>query len=554
MFSLKKKLLCFLFLLFFAVRAFAQNTGTVSGKLLDTIAHQSMGAATVELRYKKDSSVFGSQLANNDGSFSFNNVPLGNYLLTISFQGYRNIRRNVTLTPEVLNARLGNIYVRSNANELDAVTVVSSPPAVAVKSDTTEFGAGQYHVKPNSTTEDLIKKMPGIDVDQSGNIKAQGEQVQRVLVNGKRFFADDPKMATQNLPSDVIDKIQVFDDLSDQSKFSGMDDGNRVKTINIITRKEASVGYFGKIVGGGGGVISQGDNSGLYFTGAALHRFKGDQQLSVVAQANNTNQQMFTSQDILGTRGRGGQGGSFGSTPSGITRTFAGGLNYRDNWGKKTQVSGSYFYNNQRTLAGSSSVMESLSSDTALNNNQNSASNTINYTQNHRINFNLESNLDSMNALIFRPNFSTQSTNATGNSTTDIYRMNGMPVSHTDNASATKSNGYNGTVDAVFRHRFKKAGQTISADVSWTGSSNNNSGNYFNDIKYFDSAKANIIDSSKITNQQYTADSKSYTLSGTLSYTQPIAKNQQLELRYNHAYTNTVSNKTTYDFDSTTMA
>jgi hypothetical protein len=156
-----------------------------------------------------------------------------------------------------------------------------------------------------------------------------------------------------------------------------------------------------------------------------------------------------------------------------------------------------------------------------------------------------------MNALIFRPNFSTQSTNATSSSTTDIYKLNNgvqKYISHANNTSSTQSNGYNGSANLVARHRFKKPGQTISVDLSWTGSSNNNNGNYFNNINIVDSARE------KITNQQYTADSRSYTLSGTLSYTQPIAKTQQLELRYNHAYTNTVSNKTTYDFDSTTMA
>ena len=205
--------------------------------------------------------------------------------------------------------------MQQQAHELQAV-IVQTPPII-IKKDTIEFTAGAFTIKPNATAEDLLKKLPGVDVDKSGNIKAQGETVQRVLVNGKRFFGDDPRTATQNLPSDVIDKIQVFDDQSDQSAFTGFDDGNRVKTINIVTKK--NTGYFGKFVAGAG-------NKGLYNVAANFNSFKGNQQISFIGQLNNTNKQNFTAQDIFGSSGGGGRGGGLVVLVAAVVeQTVAGG-------------------------------------------------------------------------------------------------------------------------------------------------------------------------------------------------------------------------------------
>jgi len=177
--------------------------------------------------------------------------------------------------------------------------------------------------------------MPGIEVDKDGGIKAQGETVQRVLVDGKRFFGDDPKLATKNLPPDVIDKIQVYDGLSDQSAFTGFDDGNRVKTINITTKKDKRKGYFGKVSVGGG---STGDD-GVYDNSLNVSKYDGDRQITLIGQGNNVNKQMFTGQNQFGGGGGGGnRGGGTSAAGSGIINTWAAGLNYRDNWGKKHRL------------------------------------------------------------------------------------------------------------------------------------------------------------------------------------------------------------------------
>ncbi len=409
-----------------------------------------------------------------------------------------------------------------------------------------------------------------MDVDKQGNVKAQGETVQRVLVDGKRFFGDDPKMATQNLPSDVIDKIQVFDDLSDQSKFTGFDDGNRVKTINIVTKKNMRKGYFGKLIAG------VGDN-GLYDEAANVSKFSGNQQISFIGQANNTNKQNFTVQDILGGGGGGGGnggggrggyaggiggagGGNFGgaggnraggfsgltgaTTNNGITTTLAAGLNYRDNWWKNTDISGSYFYNNLLVQKDQKSNTENLiTGDSSIFNNQEVSSRNRNINQ--RMNLNIETTFDSSNSMIIRPNVSMQQSDGSSATTTNTTR--GLtPISSSTATTSTHNNGYNGTADVLFRHKFAKKGRTFSAGITFGGSSNDGYGNNTSNSDYL--LKGN--DSTSIINQHFITKSNSQNISATLSYTEPIGKHSIIELNYNYSYNKNNSDRYTYDYDS----
>jgi len=257
-------------------------TGSISGKLTDTTNKQVLRAAYIDILNSKDSSLVLRQLSQADGSFSMGNIPFSSYILRISYLGYDTVTRKFTVDAAHLTTELGTVYMQLLSHNLAGVTVQNAP--MQVKKDTVEFNASMYATKPNSAAEDVLKKLPGVQVDKSGNITAQGEKVTRILVDGKRFFSDDPKLATKNLPTDIIDKIQVFDDQSDQSKFTGFDDGNRVKTINITTKKNARQGYFGKAVAAVG-------TSENYDESINMHRFKGSQQISLLGQANDINKQ-----------------------------------------------------------------------------------------------------------------------------------------------------------------------------------------------------------------------------------------------------------------------
>src|SRR6185312_5626529 len=302
------------------------------------------------------------------------------------------IGRNVSITDSNSNVDMGTLLLQ-HSNELLEAAIVQRPP-MGIRKDTVEYNAGSFAVKPNATAEDLLNKMPGITVDHSGTVTAQGETVQRVLVDGKRFFSDDPKLATRNLPPDIIDKIQVFDDLSDQSKFTGFDDGNRVKTINIVTKKNARKGYFGKFAGGDG-------TDDYYDESLNLHRFNGNNQLSLLGQGNDVNKQNFTAQDIFGSGGGGGRRGG-GGAPSastsyqsnGVTTVWAGGANYRNTFGTNpnhsTDVYGSYFYNNQHVvLSQTDSAISPVPSDHDSSLTTSGGSTAISRIESHRIYLNV---------------------------------------------------------------------------------------------------------------------------------------------------------------------
>lgn len=462
-------ILCFL-----VTQSFAQGRikGSLKGALVDTVGGtQLLSNATVALTPDKgDSTDTDFIITDKKGVFQFKSLDSGTYHLEISYQGYMPIRRTITVDATNRDFDLGVLHMQRTSDMMTAV-VVQRPP-IAIKKDTVEYSAGMFATKPNAVAEDLLKKMPGIQVDKTGNVTAQGETVQRVLVNGERFFSDDPKMATRNLPPDVIDKIQVFDDLSDQSKFTGFDDGNRVKTINIVTKKDKKRGYFGKFVAGAG-------SSQNYDEMLNLHRFDGEQQVSVLGQANDINKQNFSQADIFGSGGgrrNGFGGGGGGGSSSGITTIWAGGANYRNALSPKTDLTASYFYNQQHVSTFTQdSIIKPIDGDTV----QTSAgsSYSISRSQNHRIYANLESRLDSNNSLVFRPNVTFQHSNpnaASSNYTVDNY---GTPINSSNAHSNSITNGFNiNGSNLQLRHKFKKPFRTISLDMNITSNINDGTG------------------------------------------------------------------------------
>jgi hypothetical protein len=541
---MKKSIFLLLMLLTaFASISLAQITGTVKGKIVDTVGKQNLSKASVSVLHSADNGSAALVEADRDGQFFIRNLPQGDYRLSVTFEGFEPVTKRFSITTDSSgnNIDLGILYMDRRNDTLKAF-VIQRPP-MQIKKDTVEYNADQYAVKPNAIAEDLLKKMPGMQVDKSGTVTAQGETVQRVMVNGKRFFSDDPKLATRNLPPDIIDKIQVFDDLSDQSKFTGIDDGNRVKTINIVTKKNAQHGYFGKVVAAGG-------TNENYDESINFHRFDGNQQISVLGQANDINKQNFTIQDVLGNSGgRRGGGGGNGATnqlsPS-VTTVWAGGANYRDNWGPNTEAYGSYFFNSLHVATYTQdTLLKQINSDSS--NFGTGHNNNIQKTESHRFTFNIEHKFDSNNSLIFRPNVSFQTTAPQSSSFSSLTDNNNSPVNNTMGNSSSYNTGFNINGSNIqLRHKFAKPFRTISLDVNGSVNQNNGFGNQFSINNFY---KLNRIDT---LNQYYNDSLHSVTISPTLSYTEPVGKNQIIEFRYNYNYnhSNTINN--TYDFSDAT--
>ncbi|PZP52033.1 MAG: hypothetical protein DI598_01660 [Pseudopedobacter saltans] len=544
-----------LFLSLFLVGCFygkAQDTsriGTITGQAEDTLNHMSLKGAKVRLTRFDDSTILQTTVVDSNGNFTFERLPLDSFWVRISATGFASMRQKAVLSNAFPNYPLSPFYMSMAGSNLEEVVVVSTPP-ISFRGDTMALRADAFNTKPNATAEDLLKKMPGMEIDGSGNIKAQGESVSRVLVNGKRFFDGDPKLATQNLPKDIIDKIEVYDAQSDQSAFSGFDDGNRVKTINIVIKKDKNVGYFGKQAAG----VGHSDQT-LYNVGGNINKFNNDQKISLLGQINNVNSQMFTAQDLGGGNGRGagggrgaGASGTFGGGSSGITKTIAAGLRYADKWGQ-TDVDGSYFYNNTKTWNDGHSERENLYSDSSQNTNQNSITGTLSRNQNHRIQFNIQSSFDSTNSLLIRPNMSFISSDNQSSQLTDIFKDTlgeRKYITRSNIQNGTHNSGFNGSGNALYMHRFGKAGRTLSLGLDWSGNQNDGYGYTTNIVNYVSQNRTDSID------RYYTTKSNTNTLTETVTYTEPIAKNQQLAFTYSHSYRKSVSDRKTYDYNLAT--
>src|SRR6266498_988237 len=284
----------------------AINGQSIKGKLLDLVDNRPLRGATLSLTSLKDSSQKFNTISDSSGKFEFKNLNVDSFTLNVSFIGYEDFKQIVGVKDSVVD--LGTLFIPKSIKKLREVTVnVKAPPTIQ-KGDTTQYNASQFKVNPDATTEDLIKKMPGITVDKDGTVTAQGDQVKKVTIDGREFFGDDATAALRNLPAEIVDKIQVFDRLSDQAQFTGFDDGNSQRTINVVTKSGIKNGQFGRLYAGYG-------SNERYSAGGNASFFKNNRRVSFVGNFNNINLQNFASQDLLGVTSTGsnrGGGGNFG--------------------------------------------------------------------------------------------------------------------------------------------------------------------------------------------------------------------------------------------------
>ncbi len=542
-------------LLIFVLFATAQAQkfdGNIKGKLTDTAAKVPIADATVSVLNAKDSSLATFTLSNKLGNFEIKGLAQGNYRLVISSKGFVEFKRSVSITATEKTIDLGSLSIQKDYKTLEGVTVTSESP-IQVKNDTIQFNASGFKTLPNATAEDLIKKLPGVDVDKEGNIKSQGETVQKVLVDGKEFFGNDPKLATKNLTADMIESVQVFDDMSDQAKFTKIDDGSRSKTINIKLKKDRNKGYFGRAL------IGVGDQ-GRYEGNLSVNKFNGNKRISLLFNGNNINKQGFSFSDIIssmgGFSGFGGGGGNFGGAgrggggmgglsnfsssggSTGLIKSLSAGLNYSDQWGSKIKVSGSYFISNSNTDQEQGILRQTTYGDSIVTLDKQSLSNNIN--QNHRFNLRFEYQIDSMNSILYTPsltlqhseNFSSDTSFSRTKIPTDEY----LAVTGR-NTNTNERNGFNLGNNILFRHKFGKTGRTVT--LGWNNTTGNSKSNGLTNSDNEFYLPNGFIYRSLIQNQ--VTGQKTTTNNNVLStsYTEPFGLNKLLELNY--AYTNNLS-------------
>lgn len=550
-----------LFLMFFVLSAGLANSQTIvlKGKLSDKADNSPIAGATIRLSSQKDSTASKQAVTDKSGNFSFGNLNAGGYTVFVDASGYEKIQQKINL--QASNNTPIPFTVAKSATSLNEVVVTAKTPPVRQKVDTTEFSASQYKVNPDATAEDLVKKLPGIVVDKNGNVTTMGEQIKKVTVDGRDFFGDDATAALKNLPADVIDKIQVFDKLSDQAAFTGFDDGNSTKAINIVTKSGMRNGQFGRLFAGYG-------TDQRYTAGGNVSFFRNNRRISLVGLFNNINQQNFASEDLLGVtssgggrggnRGGGGRGGFGGGNfggggnqflvgqTNGISATNSFGINYSDLWGKKLTVTGSYFFNNSNTNNDQSSHTQNFikgSADQFYDETVNSSSKNYN----HRFNLRMEYKIDDKNSIIFTPSVSFQKNNSFNDVNGFQYYSPTDSISTLRSLTSKSSSGYNTNNNLLFRHQFAKRGRTISLNLS-AGYNHKDGNNYLNsETKYFNN---NVVTLDTLTNQFTDQLVNGHTYGASIAYTEPVGKKGQLQINYAPNVTKNKSDQEVFQYDN----
>jgi hypothetical protein len=529
----KQKLGQFIFiscLLLVSYVGLAQNL-TIQGSLKDSIANRALNSATVSLVYAKDSSLVSFSRTNEAGVFNFKNVAPGNYLISVSYVGY--VPKWVpVLTGTEKIVEMGLIYM-NDVNTMSTVTVTARRPPVVINGDSVEFNSENFKTAPNAVVEDLLKKMPGMEVDKSGGITVNGKKVTKVFVNGKEFFTGDPMMATKNLPADAVDKIQVYDRKSDQAMFTGIDDGSEETAINLKLKKDRNKSTFGKLNAGAG-------TPSVFDAQGNVNVINNEEQFSAIGGANNTNRQNFSGRNIINFSGGGGgrpgagggvtvnfSGGS-GETDAnaqGIAETYSIGGNYSNLFNsKKTEFNANLSISDVERNNISSSFTQNLTPGNAFNRISNSNSIAGNKQQNfgstidHKVSDNF--------SFRFTPSLGLQQTTNYSEDSTQTYLTNGNLLNSNTTMSSSASDAVNAASTLLLRKKFAKKGRTISSTITQSFNRSNSTGNQFTEqLSYLN----NKLTNDSILDQQNTRKGENSSYSANIIYTEPLGKKSLLE-------------------------
>lgn len=520
----------------------------VSGKITDKSTPDPLPGATVSVTPNGGKTRLG--VSDMDGKYRIDNLAAGQYRIKVSYMGYKTYEKSVSLGSS--DNKVMNISLTEDATMLDNISVEGRATRAQQAGDTLSYNASAFKVLDGSTAEELLAKMPGIVVE-GGEVQAQGESVSKVMVDGKEFFDGDVNLALKNLPADIIASIEVFDKKSDQAEFTGFDDGEEIKTINIVTKSGYKEGTFGKVYGGYG-------TDNRYNVGGNINIFDESQRLSVLGMSNNVNQQNFSQEDLSGVMSaqsskRGGRrgGGRRGSTDNfmvgslgGVTKTNGIGMNYVNEWNDKLKLTSSYFFNQS-----SNDYQEKLQREyfesalPGMSYMQDSESDMTNW--NHRVNMNLEYKIDADNTLQLRPKFSYQSSN-TLSSYLGENLLYGEQQSSIGSSSESDVKSYSAGLNATYRHRFNKQGRTLSLSVN--GQITDKRSDTYTDYK--ESKTEDGTTTATEYSQRKDNDERQTSLRTNLMYTEPIVDNVQLSANYKFSYSNSDADKKTFESDGMT--
>lgn len=497
---------------------------TITGKVIDSKDSQPLIGAAVTIATEGGQPE--GQISDLDGNFTVQAKP-GKYTFKVAYTGYTAYEKQIEVKADM---KMGNIKMKEESKDIAEVKVTGVQVRQEQRGDTTVFNAAAFKVNPDATTEDLLKKMPGMTVE-GGQVKSGGESIKKVLVDGKEFFGDDPMMALKNVPADMVSSIEVFDKASDQAEFTGFSDGQEERTINIMTKMGIQSGYFGKVFAGYG-------TDDRFESGGNLSYFRGNHSITLLGTYNNINQQNFGYDDDMGGGMGGGMFGGFGGGRSGgpNNRTGSIGFNYSYEKENKLEMTLSYFYNDRKNASKSRTLNEynideekgETEADQRISDSERDNENR-NY--NHRANLRLEWTINDYNSLIFTPNISWSDSEREGlNSSLDM--VGGVQNMRTYSFSLSESSNVQSRGRLLWRHKFDKDHRTLSLSVGLNGNGSDSNDESKSEREYDKVPLMNLF-----TMNQTTNNSKNYTFNGSLQYTEPIGDNMALQFNYSPSYT-----------------
>lgn len=513
-------------------------------------------AASVVLLEAKDSLFVLFGLTDEAGRFNLKRVESGEYILQVSYLGYKNHWQSLKITAGQGKTDLGKIVLETSSTLLKDVEITADRIPLSMRKDTLEYNAAAFKTQPGSVVEDLLKKLPGIQVQPDGTIKAQGKTVQNVLVEGKEFFGNDPKIATKNLPADAVNKVQVFDKKSESAEFTGIEDGRDERTINLKLKDGKKNGYFGKANIGVG-------TEGRYEGNFNVNRFGRRTQMSALGMANNNNQQAFSFQDYINfmgglgnfMNGGGGGGGrvqlSFniedGGIPmgpmldQGFTESWAGGANFNTDFSKRSSLSANYFYNRiQNDLKRNATRVNTLGNNDF---NSDETEDRVNRNANHRLNLTFKHKIDSFQNLTFRSRFNFNDGLFQSLGDTRTFDTTGLLQNFGNRDYAANGQTFKGDGSLTYRLRLGRKGRALIVHANANLGDEKRDGTLLSGNEFLRQNPPGITTVDQ--RQAYTDNASNY--GGSLAYTEPLGKRRYLETRVEHQQYQNATGKNFYD-------
>ena len=533
-----------------AVPVFAQKY-TVKGVLKDNDNLELIGAVVVLLN-PADSVMVAYGVSNTKGEFSLPNIKAGSYNMQITYVGYGTIQRLLELSGEERVRDLGTITMGPESQMISEVTITAEYIPIKITKDTMEFNADAFKTQPNAVVEELLKRLPGVEVDAEGNIKVQGEDVKAVTVDGKDFFGKDPKMATKNLPADAVKKVQIFDRKSKTSEFTGIDDGNEEKTINLELKENRKGGSFGNVSAGYG-------TDDRYESKLMLNKFAKSTQISLIGSLNNLNQTGISVSDFMSLSGSSGGGFgrnmgsnsgapiSWGPNNNGEITSGTVGLNMNHEFANKSKFNASYYLTNARTNLIQNSFAENFIQDAVIYSETANLAETKN--TNHAIYTNLELKIDSTTELQWINNLTFRKNNS--DSDRDVLTLSDIRESLNSSNQVQNSNSDAASYSGEFnlRKRLKKKGRTITLDGRYSNSASEDFTRLVSEI--FD--RNNNINLLRSVFQVQDGENNANSYNVGLNYTEPISEKWFLTLNASRRNNNSELIREFRDLDPETL-